>query len=154
MRWLVRLILVGLAFVAVREARDRHERLVAIGEDLEGQRRGIYDRESELDATDRSIDDAQSRVHELDEQLTAIERDNPRGISASVKPEYTRLLQERNDAAALQNDLIAQQRRQHDDYRAQVDRHNARVADAHAYASAPCAALPGWIRTRVCAETN
>ena len=112
--------------------------------------------ETELDATDRDIDDAESRVRDLDAQITAIEHDHPGGIPASIRPEYTRLVQEHNDAVALHNDLVARQRRLSDEYKAQVDRHNARVADANAYAAAsgPCSFLPSWIRTRVCSETD
>jgi len=156
MRWVVRLIVLALAVGAFREARDRQQKAIAIGEDLNGQRRGLAAAETELDATDRDIDDAESRVRELDAQITAIEHDHPGGIPASIRPEYTRLVQEHNDAVALHNDLVARQRRLNDEYKAEVDRHNARVADANAYAAAsgPCSFLPSWIRTRVCSETD
>jgi septal ring factor EnvC (AmiA/AmiB activator) len=156
MRWAVRLIVLALAVGAFREARDRQQKAIAIGEDLNDQRRGLATAETELDATDRDIDDAESRVRELDAQITAIEHDHPGGIPASIGPEYTRLIQEHNDAVATHNDLVARQGRLNDDYKAQVDRHNARVADANAYAaeSGPCSLLPSWIRTRVCSETD
>ncbi len=156
MRWLIRLIVLALAVGGIREMRDRQQKLVAIGDDLNDQRRGIDAAERELDATDRSLDDAESRVRELDVQITAMERDHPGGIPASTRPEYTRLIEEHSDAVALQNDLVSRQRHLNDEYNAQVDRHNARVADANAYAAAsgPCSFLPGWIRTRVCAETD
>jgi len=130
-RWLVRLIVLALAVAAVREMRYRQQKVVAIGEYLNDQRRGIAGAETELDATDRSIDDAASRVRELDARITAIEH-------------------------ALHNDLVARQRRLNDDYKAQVDRHNARVAEANAYAAAsgPCSFLPVWLRARVCGETD
>jgi hypothetical protein len=155
-RWLVRLIVLALAVGAFRQMRDRQQHFAALGEDLEEQRHGIAAAETELDANDRSIDDAESRVRELDAQITAIEHDHPGGIPASIEPEYTRLIQEHNDAVAMHNDLVARQRRLNDDYKAQVDRHNARVADANAYAAAsgPCSLLPSWIRTRVCSETD
>jgi len=155
-RWLVRLIVLALAVATIREMRDRQQKVLAIGEDITEQRHGIDAAESELDATDRSIDDAEARLRELDVKISAIERAHPEGIPASIKPEYTRLIQEHNDAVALHNDLIARQQRENDDYRAQVDRHNARVADANAYAAAsgPCSFLPEWIRTRVCTETD
>src|SRR5499426_269247 len=156
MRWVVRLIVLVLAVGAIREARHRQQTAIAIGEDLNDQRRGLATAETELDATDRDIDDAESRVRELDAQITAIEHDHPSGIPASIRPEYTRLVQEHNDAVALHNDLVARQRRLNDDYKAHVDRHNARVADANAYAAAsgPCSFLPAWIRARVCGETD
>jgi hypothetical protein len=156
MCWLVRLIVLALAVAAIREMRDRQQQLAVIGEDLNDQRRGLSAAEAELDATDRSIDDAESRVRELDARITAIEHEHPGGIPADVHPEYTRLIQEHNDAVALHNDLVARQRRVNDDYKAQVDRHNARVADANAYAAAsgPCSFLPTWIRARVCGETD
>jgi len=155
-RWLVRLIVLALAVGAFRQMRDRQQHFAALGEDIEEQRHGITAAETELDANDRSIDDAESRVRELDAQVTAIEHDHPGGIPASIEPEYTRLIQEHNDAVAMHNDLVARQRRLNDDYKAQVDRHNARVADANAYAAAsgPCSLLPSWIRTRVCSETD
>src|SRR5436190_1916420 len=135
MRWLVRLIVLALAIAAVREMRHRQQKVVAIGEDLNDQRRGIAAAETELDATDRTIDDAESRVRELDARITAIEHEHPGGIPDSIRPEYARLVAEHNDAVALYNDLVARQRRLNDDYKAQVDRHNARVAEhepAHA----------------------
>src|SRR5215470_12425052 len=154
MRWVVRLIVLALAIGAFREARDRQQTAIAIGEDLNDQRLGLAAAETELDATDRDIDDAESRVRDLDAQITAIEHDHPGGIPASIRPEYTRLVQEHNDAVALHNDLVARQRRLNDEYKAQVDRHNARVAEANAYAAAsgPCSFLPAWIRTRVCGD--
>ena len=156
MRWLVRLIVLALAVAAVREMRHRQQKVVAIGEGLNDQRRGIKAAETELDATDRSIDDAESRVRELDAGITAIEHEHPGGIPDSIRSEYARLVAEHNDAVALHNDLIARQRRLNDDYKAQVDRHNARVADANAYAAAsgPCSFLPVWLRARVCGETD
>ena len=156
MRWLVRLIALGLAVGAGREVHDRQQKLAAIGEDLGAQRRRIAAAETALDAIDRSIDDAESHVRQLDVQITAIERDHPGGIPGSVKPDYTRLIEEHNDAVALHNDLVARQRRLNEEYNAQVDRHNTGVADANAYAAAsrPCALLPSWMRTRVCAETD
>jgi hypothetical protein len=112
--------------------------------------------ETDLDATDRSLDDAESRVRELDVRITAMERDHPGGIPGSTKPDYLQLIQEHNDAVALYNDLVGRQRRLNDEYKAQVDHHNARAADANAYAAAigPCSFLPGWIRIRICAETD
>ena len=156
MRWLVRLIVLALAIAAVREMRHRQQKVVAIGEDLNDQRQGIEAAESELDATDRSIDDAGSRVRELDARITAIEHEHPGGIPDSIRPEYARLVAEHNDAVALHNDLVARQRRLHDDYKAQVDRHNARVGEANAYAAAsgPCSFLPVWLRARLCGEPD
>jgi len=63
---------------------------------------------------------------------------------------------DRRREQAHDNDLVPRQRRLNDAYKAQVDRHNARVADANAYAAAsgPCSFLPTWMRTRVCAETD
>jgi chromosome segregation ATPase len=155
-RWLVRLIFLALAVGAFRELHDRQQRLAAIGGDLGAQRRRIDAAETALDAIDRSIDDAESRVRQLDGQITAIEHDHPGGIPGSIKPDYTRLIEEHNEAVALHNDLVARQRRLNEEYKAQVDRHNAGVADANAYAAAsrPCSLLPTWIRTRVCAETD
>src|SRR5262245_62095420 len=101
MRWLARLIVLALAVGAVREMRHRQSELLAIRDDLSDQRRGIRAAETELDASDRSIDDAGSRVQELDQQITAIEHDHPSGIPAAMKPEYNRLVQEHNDAVAL-----------------------------------------------------
>ena len=156
MRWFVRLIVLALAVAAVREMRHRQLKVVAIGEDLNEQRRGIEAVETELDSTDRSIDDAESRVRELDARITAIEHEHPGGIPDSIRPEYVRLVAEHNDAVALHNDLVARQRRLKDDYKAQVDRHNARVGEANAYAAAsgPCSFLPVWLRARVCSETD
>ena len=136
--------------------RYRQQKVVAIGEYLNDQRRGIAGAETELDATDRSIDDAASRVRELDARITAIEHEHAGGIPDSIHPEYARLVAEHNDAVALHNDLVARQRRLNDDYKAQVDRHNARVAEANAYAAAsgPCSFLPVWLRARVCGETD
>jgi len=155
-RWLVRLIVLALAVAAVREMRYRQQKVVAIGEYLNDQRRGIAGAETELDATDRSIDDAASRVRELDARITAIEHEHAGGIPDSIHPEYARLVAEHNDAVALHNDRVARQRRLNDDYKAQVDRHNARVAEANAYAAAsgPCSFLPVWLRARVCGETD
>lgn len=155
-RWLVRLIVLALAVAAVREMRHRQQKVVAIGEDLNDKRRGIEAAETELDATDRTIDDAESRVRELDARITAIEHEHPGGIPDSIRPEYARLLAEHNDAVALHNDLIARQRRLNDDYKAQVDHHNARVGEANAYAAAsgPCSFLPVWLRARICGETD
>jgi len=155
-RWLLRLIVLTLAVAAVREMRHRQQQVVAIGEDLNDKRRGIEAAETELDATDRSIDDAASRVRELDARITAIEHEHPGGIPDSIRPEYARLLAEHNDAVALHNDLVARQRRLNDDYKAQVDRHNARVGEANAYAAAsgPCSFLPVWLRARICGETD
>src|SRR2546430_8206889 len=135
--------------------RHRQQKVVAIGEDLNDQRQGIEAAESELDATDRSIDDAGSRVRELDARITAIEHEHPGGIPDSIRPEYARLVAEHNDAVALHNDLVARQRRLHDDYKAQVDRHNPRPGEANAYAppSAPCAFLPLCLRARAGVET-
>jgi len=156
MRWVVRLIVLALAVGAIREARDRQHTAIAIGEDLNDQRRGLAVAETELDATDRDIGDAESRVRDLDGRITAIEHDHPDGIPASIRPEYTRLVQEHNDAVALHNDLVARQRRLNDEYKEQVDRHNARVADANEYAAAsgPCSFLPSWIRIHVCDATD
>ncbi len=80
MRWLVRLIVLALAVAALREMRHRQQKVVAIGEDLNDQRRGIEAAETELDATDRWIDNAGSRVRELDARITAIEHEHPGGI--------------------------------------------------------------------------
>ena len=154
MRWLVRLIVLALAVAAIREMRDRQQKMVAVGADLGEQRRGLEAAESEMDASERSIDDAASRVHELDARIDALEHEHQGGIPASLRPEYERLVAEHNDAVALHNNLIARQRRLNDEYKAQVDRHNARVAEANSYAAAsgPCSFLPAWIRTRVCGE--
>ena len=156
MRWLARLIVVALAVGAARELHERQQRVLALGADLSEQRRGIEAAEAELDATDRSIDDAESRVRELDARITVMEREHPGGISGSLKPEYTELIQRHNDAVATHNDLVGRQRRLNDEYKAQVDRHNTRVADANAYAAAsgPCSLLPGWVRTRICSESD
>src|SRR5438477_606977 len=107
MRWLVRLIVLALAIAAVREMRHRQQKVVAIGEDLNDQRRGIEAAETELDASDRSIDNTESRVRELDARITAIEHEHPGGIPDSMHPEYARLVAEHNDAVALHNDLVA-----------------------------------------------
>ena len=156
MRWLVRLIVLALAVAALREMRHRQQKVVAIGEDLNDQRRGIEAAETELDATDGRIDNAESRVRELDARITAIEHEHPGGIPDSIRPEYARLLAEHNDAVAFHNDLVARQRRLNDGYKAQVDRHNARVAEANAYAAAsgPCSFLPVWLRARLCGEPD
>jgi hypothetical protein len=156
MRWLARLVVVALAVSAARQLHERQQKVLAIGADLGQQRRGIEAAEAEIDATDRSIDDAEARVRELDAQITAIEHEHPGGIPASVKPDYTELIQRHNDAVAIQNDLVGRQRRLNDEYKAQVDRHNARVADANAYAAAsgPCSLLPAWLGTRICGETD
>jgi septal ring factor EnvC (AmiA/AmiB activator) len=156
MRWLVRLIVLALAVAAIREMRDRQQKVIAIGEDLNDQRRGIEAAETEIDASERSIDDAESRVQELDARIDALEHEHPGGVPASLRPEYTRLVEEHNDAVALHNNLVARQRRLNDEYKAQVDRHNARVAEANSYAAAsgPCSLVPGWIRTRVCGESD
>jgi len=156
MRWLARLVLVALAVGAARELHERQQKVLAIGADLSGQRRGIAAAEAELDATDRSIDDAESRVRELDGQITAMEHEHPGGIPGSLKPEYTELIQQHNDAVALHNDLVGRQRLLNDEYKAQVDRHNARVADANAYAAAsgPCSLLPAWLRARICDDSG
>ena len=154
MRWIVRLAVIVIAVAAVREIQHRREVVARMGEDVLDQRRAIDDAETEMDATDRSTDDAEARVKELDAQITAIEREYPNGVSGSARPEYERLVAERNDAAAIYNDLIGRQRRLHDDYKAQVDRHNERVADANSYAAGigPCGLLPEWLRARVCSE--
>jgi len=154
MRWLVRLIALALAVAAIREMRERHQKVIAIGEDLNDQRRGIEAAESELGASERSIDDAASRVQELGAQIDALDHDHPGGIPADLRPGYTSLVEEHNDAVALHNNLVGRQRRLNDEYKAQVDRHNARVAEANAYAAAsgPCSFLPAWIRTRVCGD--
>jgi hypothetical protein len=156
MRWLARLVVVALAVSAARELHERQQKALAIGADLGVQRRGIEAAEAELDATDRSIDDAEARVRELDAQITAIGREHPGGLPASVKPEYTELIQRHDDAVAIHDDLVGRQRRLNDEYKAQVDRHNARVADANAYAAAsgPCSLLPAWLRARVCDDTD
>ncbi len=156
MRWLVRLIVLALAVAVLREMRHRQQKVVAIGEDLNDQRRGIEAAETELDATDRWIDNAGSRVRELDARITAIEHEHPGGIPDSIRPEYARLVAEHNDAVMLHNDLVARQRRLNDGYKAQVDRHNARVAEANAYAAAsgPCSFLPVWLRARLCGEPD
>src|SRR5207237_5167286 len=130
MRWLARLVVVALAVSAARELHERQQKVLAIGADLSEQRRGIETAEAELDATDRSIDDAAARMRELDARITAIEYEHPGGIPASVKPDYTELIQRHDDAVAIHNDLVGRQRRLNDEYEAQVDRHNARVADA------------------------
>jgi septal ring factor EnvC (AmiA/AmiB activator) len=154
MRWIVRLAVLAIAFAAVREIQHRREVVVGMGDDLRDQRRAIDDAEAEMDSTDRSTDDAEQRLRELDARITAIEREHPGGVSGSDRPEYERLVAERNDAAAIYNELIGRQRRLHDDYKAQVDRHNERVADANSYAAGigPCALLPEWLRARVCGE--
>jgi len=156
MRWLARLVVVALAVGAARELHERQQKVLAIGADLSEQRRGIEASETELDATDRSIDDAEARARELDAQITAIEHEHPGGIPASVKPEYTELIERHNDAVAIHNDLVGRQRRLNDEYKAQVDRHNARVADANAYAAAsgPCSLVPAWLGARVCGESD
>jgi hypothetical protein len=156
MRWLVRLVVLVVAIAAVREMRHRQQVVRGMGADLNDGLLGIHSAETEIDATDRSIDDAASRVRELDAQITAMERAHPGGIPDSIRPEYARLVGEHNDAVALHNDLVARQRRLNDDYQAQVDRHNARVADANAYAAAsgPCSFLPEWLRLRVCRATE
>ncbi len=156
MRWFVRLIVLALAVGATYEMLDRQQKVLAIGDDLEVQRNGIDAAESKLDATNRSIDQAESRVHELDARITAVERAHPAGIPASIEADYARLIEEHNYAVAEHNDLVARQRRLNYGYNVQVDRHNASVADANAYAAAsgPCSLLPSWIRTRVCAGTD
>src|SRR5215470_694393 len=111
MRWLVRLIVLALAVAAIRQMRDRQQKVIAIGEDLNDQRRGIESAESELDASERSIDDAASRAQE---------HDHPGGIPADLRPGYSRLVEEHNDAVALHNNLVARQRRLNDEYKAQV----------------------------------
>jgi len=154
MRWIVRLAVLAIAFAAVREVQQRREVLVSMGDDLRGQRRSIDDAEAEMDSTDRSTDDAEQRVRELDSQITAMEREHPDGVWGSARPEYERLVAERNDAAAIYNELIGRRRRLHDDYKAQVDRHNERIADANSYAAGigPCGLLPEWLRARFCGE--
>src|SRR5438552_12996418 len=92
MRWLVRLIVLVLAVAAVREMRHRQQKVVAIGEDLNEQRRGIEAAETELDASDRSIDNTESRVRELDARITAIEHEHPGGIPDSMHLYRTRFL--------------------------------------------------------------
>src|SRR5947208_10652811 len=155
-RWLVRLIVLALAVAAVREMRHRQQKVVAIGEDLNDERRGIEAAETELDASDRSIDNTESRVRELDARITAIEHEHPGGIPDSIHPEYARLVAEHNDAVALHNEHVARQQRLHDDHKAQDDHPNARVGEANAYAAAsgPCSFLPIWLRARVCGETD
>src|SRR5689334_9741826 len=101
MRWIVRLAVLAIAFAAVREIQQRREVLVSMGDDLRGQRRAIDDAETEMDSTDRSTDDAEQRVKELDAQITAMEREHPDGVWGSARPEYERLVAERNDAAAI-----------------------------------------------------
>jgi phage-related tail protein len=154
MRWIIRLAVLAIAFAVVREIQYRREILVSMGDDVRDQRRAIDAAETEMDATDRSTDDAEERVKELDAQITAIEREHPEGVSGSARPEYERLVAERNDAAAIYNDLIGRQRRLHDDYKEQVDRHNERVAGANSYAAGigACSLLPEWLRARVCRE--
>jgi len=154
MRWIIRLAVLAIAFAVVREIQYRREILVSMGDDVRDQRRAIDAAETEMDATDRSTDDAEERVKELDAQITAIEREHPEGVSGRARPEYERLVAERNDAAAIYNDLIGRQRRLHDDYKAEVDRHNERVADANSYAAGigPCGLLPEWLRARFCGE--
>src|SRR5437016_13338338 len=111
MRWLVRLIVLALAVAALREMRHRQQKVVAIGEDLNDQRRGIEAAETELDATDRSIDNAESRVRELDARITTIEHEHPGGIPDGIHPEYARLVAEHNEAVALHTHLVARPRR-------------------------------------------
>ena len=104
-----------------------------------------------------TLEPGQERRADLeDARITAIEHEHPGGIPDSIRPEYARLVAEHNDAVALYNDLVARQRRLNDDYKAQVDRHNARVADANTYAAAsgPCSFLPVWLRARICGETD
>ena len=154
MRWLVRLIVVAVAVAAFQEARRRQDEVVAVGRELEGRRHGIEAAETEIDATDRSIDDAESHVAELDARITALEHDHPNGMPDTLRAEYVRLVAEHNDAVALHNDLVARQHRLNADYKSDVDRHNARVAEvnARAAASGPCSFLPGWIRERICPD--
>jgi hypothetical protein len=156
MRWLVRLVALAVAIAAVREMRHWQHVVLGMGEDLNDGLRGIHEAETEMDATDRELDDAASRVRELDAQITAMERAHPSGIPESIRAQYARLVGEHNDAVALHDGLVGRQRRLNDDYKAQVDRHNARVADANAYAAAsgPCSFLPEWLRVRVCRETE
>ena len=156
MRWLVRLIVLAVAFAAFREVRRRQDEAIAIGQELDGRRHGIEAAETEIDATDRAIDDAESRVAELDGRITAIEHDHPNGMPDTLRAEYVRLVAEHNDAVALHNDLVARQHRLNADYKTEVDRHNARVAEANARAAAsgPCSFLPGWMRERICPDTG
>jgi hypothetical protein len=92
MRWLIRLMVLALAVGAIHEMRDRQQTLVAIGQDLNDQRRGLHAAETDLDSTDRSLDDAESRVRELDARITAMESDHPGGIPASIKRDYVQLI--------------------------------------------------------------
>lgn len=152
MRWLVRLTVLALAVGAVREMRDRQHAVLAVGTQLEAQRRDLKSTEADLDVVDASIDDAASEIARLAARIDAMEREHPGGIPETLRPEYLRLVKEHNDAVNEHNALVARRGRMQVDYAAQVDRHNARVAEANAYAAAsgPCSFLPAWVRERLC----
>jgi hypothetical protein len=151
MRWIARIVLLGIAAVGGQKLWERQiaaQRAVGV---LASDRRGIAQSEVELDALDRAIDESEARLKELDANTTAVERAHPAGIPASIHPEYARLVVEQNAAVAEHNALVARHTALRSEYTDRVERHNARVDEANASQSAIfCSLLPGWLRARAC----
>jgi hypothetical protein len=152
MRWIVRLAVLGAAFLVGRQLWTRALAVQEARRDLDGQRAGIEAAEREIDALDPEIDASEAELGELAARIDAIEREHPDGIPAGLHPAYAALVAEHNQAVARHNDLVSRQRQLHGDYERRVDRHNARVASANSLTTREmtCAALTGWMRPGWC----
>jgi hypothetical protein len=138
-RWIVRLLVVGLLVVVALRLRDRQAVVAAVDDGLASDWHGIAQAESHVDELDARIDDAVARLRDLDGQVAAFEARYPDGLPAAERAEYERLLGRRNEVVGEHNDLIARRRSAVAEYTDRVGRHNARVEDANALAreSAP-----------------
>jgi len=151
MRWIAKIVLLGIAVVGGQKVWERQRAAQRAVTELASDRGGIAQSEAELDALDRAIDASEARLKALDAKVTAVEREHPGGIPASIHPDYSRLVSEENQAVAEHNALVARHTALRSDYTERVDRHNARVADANASQNAIfCSMLPDWLRARAC----
>jgi len=138
-RWIVRLLVVGLLVIFALKLRERQSVVAAVDDGLASDRHGIAQAEGYVDDLDARIDDANARLRDLDGQVSAFEARHADGIPAAERDAYEQLLGRRNEVVGEHNDLIARRRSAVAEYADRVGRHNARVEDANAMAqeSAP-----------------
>jgi len=151
MRWIARIVLLGIAVVGGQKLWERQLAAQRAVTALASDRRGIAQNEADLDALDRAIDESETRLKELEASVTSVEREHPGGIPASIHPEYSRLVAAQNKAVAEHNALVVRHTALRSEYAERVDRHNARVDEANESQNAIfCSLLPDWLRARAC----
>lgn len=127
MRWVVRLVVLGVIAVVGRELHRRQLEIGTLAGEIDRERAAIVRAEETLDALDRTVGEMETRLGRLDAAIDAVEARHPRGIPRTEYPAYRRLVDERNALARRLEELVSRQRVAAGDYTRTVDRHNAGV---------------------------